>query len=128
MRFRHPNEDTLRRWLTNEGDTALDDHLSTCIRCAASIERLAAEAVDGEAVAAGDDPGEVTADAEAGDSALRQALAAALAPADGLADRLVDGVSTRLSGRQVAGLVADVFAAGFETSRLLLTEGNDDTD
>lgn len=103
---RHPNRDTLLRWLNGEGDAELDRHIDTCQRCAANLEALEA-------------------DAEAG---IGDALAQALAPPEGLTARLTEGVAAKLSSRQVLDVVADLFGAGIETSRLLLIEEPDDND
>lgn len=104
MRFRHPNRATLQRWLEGETETAVDLHIGTCQRCANQLESL-----------------EPTTPAAIGD-----ALAEALAPPEGLTDRLEAAVAARLSARQVIDVVADLFGAGFETTRLLLIEEPDD--
>lgn len=100
MSLRHPGQLVLRQWLTGSVDDDVERHIDTCRRCAAVLEDL--------------DP---VADAEIGD-----ALAEVLAPPEDLTERLVAGVNARLSSRQVMGVVADLFGAGFETTRLLLME------
>lgn len=105
MSLRHPGTPVLRQWLTGSVDDDVERHIDTCQRCASILEDL--------------DP---TADTEIGD-----ALAEALAPPEDLTARLVAGVNARLSSRQVMGVVADLFGAGIETTRLLLIEEpNDD--
>ena len=40
MMLRHPNDQVLQRWLNGEGDNDLDEHVTTCQRCATNLERL----------------------------------------------------------------------------------------
>ncbi len=101
---RHPKRRALQAWLA--GDTPpqegaeLDAHLASCRQCAATLEDLDAT----------------------GDLAIGDALAAVLAPPTGLSDRLERKVTARLDSRVVFDVVSDLFGAGLETSRLLLTE------
>ncbi|MDH3679269.1 MAG: hypothetical protein OEV40_04885 [Acidimicrobiia bacterium] len=106
MRLRHPNRDTLVRWLNGESDANLDLHVDTCQRCASNLEALESDA----------------------ESDIGDALAEALAPPDDLTARLTEGVAAKLSSRQVMDVVADLFGAGLETTRLLLIEEPDDND
>lgn len=106
MKLRHPNRDTLQQWLNGDGDSATDLHVGTCQRCASKLEELEPDS----------------------ESDIGQALAAALAPPEDLTDRLEEGVNARLSSRQVMNVVADLFGAGLETSRLLLIEEENDND
>jgi hypothetical protein len=111
MSLRHPSNEELLRWLGDNagegaGDAGIDRHLSTCQRCATSLEQL-----------------DTT-----GGLAIDTALAEALAPPADLIERLEEGVGARLSSRQILDVVTDIFAAGFETTRLLLTEETDDDD
>jgi hypothetical protein len=106
MILRHPNDELLLRWLNGDGDTDLDLHVSTCQRCAANLEEM-------------EPPSE---------EAIGEALAELLAPPVDLTDRLEEGVAAKLSSRQIIDVVADLFGAGFETSRLLLTGDEDDND
>ncbi|MEZ5407641.1 MAG: zf-HC2 domain-containing protein [Acidimicrobiales bacterium] len=116
MKLRHPSKAVLRDWLTGEIEPDTTDtverHLDTCARCAATLEALepAPEVTPGP------------------DSSLSSALAIVLAPPDDLARRLEEGVTARLSSRQMMEVVADLFGAGLETTRLLLIEGDDDDD
>jgi len=105
MRFRHPTDDALMHWLADEGepDEKVDAHLDSCDRCAEVVEGLAS-----------------------GDKAIGDALALVLAPPPDLTDRLEQKVAASLSSRQIIDVVADLFGAGFETSRLLLSEENND--
>ncbi|MEM9613955.1 MAG: hypothetical protein AAF962_27600 [Actinomycetota bacterium] len=61
-------------------------------------------------------------------SPLGHAVSEALAPPPDYTNRLIVAVNDQLSSRQVFGLVADLFAAGLETSRLLLVEDDHDTE
>jgi len=106
MKLRHPNDATLQRWLDGDGDTAADLHIGTCQRCAAHLEAM--DSLD--------------------DSGIGDALAQVLAPPEDLTDRLTQGVAARLSSRQVMDVLVDLFGAGFETTRLLITEEPDDND
>jgi hypothetical protein len=103
MRFRHPSKDKLRKWLSgaNGDDPNLDAHIDTCDRCSSVIEALAESRTD---------------------ESLADALAQVLAAPQGLPDRLEAQVSERLSGREVVGLMAEMFGAGVETSRLLIVD------
>ncbi len=105
---RHPSTDTLRNWLVAETDddvAELTAHIDQCERCAAKLEHLAA----GE---------EVGLDV----SGIAAALSSLLAPPEGLSDRVEVKVADRLSSRQIATVVGDLFGAAFEASKLLLTE------
>jgi len=101
---RHPHTVALERWLSGHIDHEVDQHVDRCHRCAAILEELDAST----------------------DFALRSALTEAFAPPDNLTERLVAGVNAELSARQVIDVVADLFGAGIDTTRLLLTEGTDD--
>ena len=102
MKFRHPSKDRLRNWLSGaDSDADLEEHIDDCDRCAAVIEAL-------------------------GDDALSVPLSSALAqvleaPAD-LSSRLEQQVQERLGGREVFGLMAELFGAGVETGRMLIVE------
>ncbi len=104
MSLRHPRTTALQEWLLGAVDDDVEDHVGTCQRCATALEELDTQ----EEVAIGD------------------ALAEALAPPEDLTERLVAGVNARLSSRQVMGVIADLFGAGIETTRLLLIEDTDD--
>jgi hypothetical protein len=115
MSIRHPTREALGRWLNAEGDVepGVDRHLSSCERCAAIVEELAQAADVADAADSG-------ATAETG--TMGDALALVLAPPPDLADRLEKRVAAKLSSRQVLNVVADLFGAGFETTRLLFIE------
>ncbi len=98
-RFRHPSRRDLQAWL--EGSRpAIDDHVATCERCAATLEEL--EAPTG--------------------IPLAQALAEVYEAPSDLSERLERRVIDRLDSRVMFDVVTDLFGAGLETSRLLLTE------
>ncbi len=107
MMLRHPNDDLLQQWLEGEGGDDLDQHVTTCQRCASNLEKI---------------------DASTGENAIGAALAELLAPPDDLTDRLADGVAAKLSSQQIVNVIADLFGAGFETTRLLLSGDDDDDD
>jgi hypothetical protein len=106
MMLRHPNDQVLQRWLNGEGDNDLDEHVTTCQRCATNLERLEPPSED----------------------AIGEALAELLAPPVDLTERLQQGVAAKLSSQQVMNVIVDLFGAGFETSRLLMTGDDDDDD
>ncbi len=103
MKFRHPSKEQLRDWLfsADGDDPKLEEHIDDCSRCSAVIIALG-EAEGEDSVAA----------------ALSQVLAA---PPD-LPVRLEAQVSQRISGREFLGLMAELFGAGVETSRLLIVD------
>lgn len=101
----HPSRRTLRAWLQGEADDAkLDAHVAVCSRCADTLEALADE--DG---------------ADATEN-LAGALALALAPPVDLSTRLETKVTQRLDSRVMFDVLSDLFAAGIETSRMLILE------
>ncbi len=100
---RHPSKRALREWLTGDIDEQVDLHVSTCDRCSTDLEALAS--------------------ADTGTS-LRDALLSVLDPAPDLVPRVEAGVVARLESREVLGYFADVFGAGWETTRLLATDQN----
>lgn len=102
---RHPSKRALLDWLVGERDPELDDHIHGCEKCAGILEGL---------------------EPEESSQAISEALAFVLAPPGDLAEKLEVGVAARLNSRQVFGVVADLFGAGLETSRLLLTEETPD--
>jgi hypothetical protein len=108
---RHPSKRALRAWLGGElGDDAdirVDQHVSTCDRCSNDLEALATAETD---------------------SRLRDALLMVLDPPEDLVPRVEAGVAARLESRKMLGYVADVFGAGWETTRLLLTDENEADD
>jgi hypothetical protein len=98
-RFRHPARDELRAWLDG-ADNGIDDHVATCDRCATLLEELASPPVP----------------------AIAQALAEVYEAPSDLAERLERRVTDRLDSRVIIEVVADLFGAGLDTSKLLLTE------
>lgn len=107
---RHPSTATLDAWLDGDhADPDLDVHIGRCERCAAELERRHASS-----------------DHDDAEQHLADALEAALAVPDDLTDRLHRGVTDRLSNREVAEVVGELFGAGFETARLLFLGANDD--
>lgn len=105
----HPSSSALRAWLDGEADDVkVDAHVAVCQRCAATLEQLADK-----------DAGHDTDD-------LAGALALALAPPDDLPTRLEQKVTKRLDSRVMFGVLSDLFAAGVETSRMLILEEPDE--
>ena len=103
-RFRHPGKRALRDWLNGEHDGGVDNHLAGCQRCAATLEEMAGET----------------------DYGIGDALAAVYTPPDDLAERLERRVAERLDSRVILDVITDLFGAGIETSKLLLTEDQTD--
>ncbi len=102
---RHPPRRLLLEWLDGaDGSDRLDPHLDTCEVCATRL-------MDLESVDAG--------------RSIKAALDEVLAPPEDLALRLEDGVKTRLASRVVFGVLADLYATGWETSKMLLIEGEE---
>lgn len=102
-RRRHPHRRDLLRWLDGaDGTEHLDAHIDGCEVCAARLMDL--------------EPVEASA-------SVSSALHEVLAPPEDLSERLEDGVRTRLASRAVFGVLADLYATGWETSKLLLIEG-----
>lgn len=103
VRFRHPSKDRLRAWLDDAGDDdqELESHIDGCSRCSSVIEAIGEAGVNETVVLA---------------------LAQVLAPPSDLPDRLEAQVSERLSGRELVGLMAEMFGAGVETGRLLIVD------
>jgi anti-sigma factor RsiW len=108
MKLRHPSRSVLQDWLTGEieatSTAGVERHLDVCARCAATLEALEPQP----------------------ESRIGDALAIVLAPPADLAQRLEQGVAAKLSSRQMMEVVADLFGAGLETTRLLLIEDPDD--
>ncbi len=99
----HPSKRTLRAWLSGEieDNESLDEHIGTCARCAAHLENIDEPRTDG---------------------AIAASLTQVLAPPTDLTARLEERVAAKLDSRQVVGYIADLFGAGMETSKLLLTD------
>jgi hypothetical protein len=93
----------LGAWLNGAigDDPQLESHIDNCDRCSSVIEAIA-EADRSEPLA--------------------MALAQVLAPPHDLPARLEAQVSQQLSGRELVGLMAELFGAGLETSRLLIVD------
>jgi len=105
MSSRHPSRGTLLDWLMGISmGSDIDAHIDTCSRCAAELERLDATELP-----------EIS-------GALSDVLAA---PPD-LTDRLEHAIAERLSLKEMLGIFGDLFSAGYETSRLLFVEDDDD--
>lgn len=103
MILRHPSRDRLISWLhaAEDDDSELDEHLSTCHRCATVLEAIAEDVEESPVV---------------------DALSRVLTTPAGLGDRLEKGVLARLGSRELMGLMAEMFGAGVETSRLLIVD------
>lgn len=115
---RHPRTAALEAWLAGTShDADVDAHLAHCQRCANLLEELEGGA---------DTPAPLGFTSAPSPIDVGQALAEALAPPADLTERLVARVNAKLSSRQVMGVVADLFGAGIETTRLLLIEDPDD--
>ena len=99
--FRHPRKSKLERWLDGEDDTKLANHVANCDRCVSVIEEI------GNAEA--DLPG-------LGSYSLW------LDPEDGYKERVEASAAERLDSREVLGIVGGLFAAGFQSTKILVTE------
>ncbi len=97
----HPSKRQLRAWLLGESNDKLDEHLSSCERCASVIENMDEPRTDG---------------------LIAETLSRVLEPPPDLTSRIELRVAERLDSRQVVGYVAEMFGAGLETSKLLLTD------
>ncbi len=104
MMIGHPGKRQLRAWLHGESTDRLDEHLSSCERCASVIENMEEPRTDG---------------------LIAETLHKILEPPGDLADRIEVRVAERLDSRQVVGYMAEMFGAGLETSKLLLTDESD---
>ncbi len=101
MKLFHPSRTTLIQWLDGENDDPkLDAHVATCRRCASTIEEF-------------DHQQQVD---------IADALALVLQPPDNLSERLEERVAARVDSRVMLGVLSDLFAAGVETSRMLIME------
>lgn len=98
-RRRHPSRDDLKAWLEGT-NPSIDDHVGTCNRCATALEELDAPPI----------------------AHLADALAEVYEPPADLSERLTQRVSDRLDSQIMLNVVADLFGAGMETTKLLLTE------
>ncbi len=100
-RFRHLSRATLNGWLEGSIDEpTIDEHLATCERCAIALEELEAPA----------------------EPELGAALAFVYRAPGDLTERLERKVTNRLDSLVLFDLAADLFGAGVETSKLLMTE------
>ena len=102
---RHPSRKALREWLLGGADREIESHIDTCERCASALESL-----DNE---------------DAASHAIAETLATVLAPPGDLVERLELGVNSRLDSREMLTIMGDLFAAGLETTRLLLSDEPD---
>lgn len=100
----HPSKRQLRSWLLGESSERLDEHLTACDRCASVIENMEEPRTDG---------------------LIAETLHMILEPPGDLTDRIEVRVAERLDSRQVVGYLAEMFGAGLETSKMLLTEESD---
>ncbi len=99
---RHPSKQELANWLlATDSGAEVDAHVAVCDRCAERLEQLE----------------------ESATPSISDQLAELLEPPPDLTERLERRVIARLDSRQVLGVLADLFGAGLETSRLLLSEG-----
>lgn len=119
--FFHPNKRALAKWLEDKAESTaelkanarVEEHIATCERCAATIESLPEASADDNVTAARG-------------YNIQHALATALRPPDDFNERLERKVTARLDSRVMFDVVTDLFGAGVEASRLLLTEEDND--
>jgi predicted anti-sigma-YlaC factor YlaD len=98
---RHPSKKRLEAWLALQSTPDIDDHIENCERCSTLLDDMASASTD---------------------SALRDALSEVLAPPPDLAARVEARVTERLEQRRMLGYMADLFGAGWEVTRLLITD------
>ncbi len=100
MRWPHPRDATLRRWLeADEPDAGVDKHVSSCTRCSDRLVEL----------------GDTT-------STFGEFLSTMLAPDAGLADRLEGNIAAAVGTRSLLAWALDLYGAGVDTVRLLVEE------
>lgn len=99
--IRHPSKRALSSWLGGEPLPKVESHLATCERCATHLETVSEPRSDG---------------------AIAATLVKVLAPPSDFTNTIEHRVVSKLDSRQVLGYLADMYSAGFETSRLFITD------
>lgn len=94
-RFVHPSKRRLQAWL-DQGDRALDDHISACAQCASRLE-----------------------DFSEPDASLGDALRAVLAPPGDLQPRLLTGIAAKMQTRDDLRLLVELIGLPVSTMRAL---------
>ena len=103
MKGIHPRKRTLRQWLESTDVGPVDEHVSTCRRCANLLEDLAA-------------PG----------PALGDAISETLRPPDDLAHRLGVRMTDSMRNREDLQIFLDLLGVPWRTVQNLTAEGEDE--
>ena len=103
MIFVHPTKRALRRWLDGAEAGAVDEHVSTCRRCAARLEDIAAPV-----------------------PALGDAISQTLQPPDDLVERLGVRMTDSMRNREDLQIFLDLLGVPWRTVQNLMIEGEDD--
>lgn len=103
MSWIHPRTKRLRLWLDTGQAGSVDDHVSSCRRCAARLEDLAAPVPD-----------------------LGAAISARLRPPDDLVERLSVRMTESMRNREDLQIFLDLLGIPWRTVQNLMTEGEDE--
>jgi len=103
MMFVHPTKRALRRWLDGAETDSIDEHVSTCRRCAARLEDIAAPVPD-----------------------LGDAISRSLQPPDDLVERLGARMTDSMRNREDLQIFLDLLGVPWRTVQNLMIEGEDD--
>ena len=103
MRVRHPSKKALRRWLDADELTSIDEHVSTCDRCASRLEILAPPTDD-----------------------IAEALNRALDAPEDLVTRIGTRMTESMRNREDLQILLELLGIPWRTVQNLLTEGEDD--
>ena len=103
MNWVHPRRRTLKRWLESTGGGPVDEHISTCPRCANRLEDLAAPI-----------------------PALGDAISQTLRPPDDLAERLGVRMTDSMRSREDLQIFLDLLGVPWRTVQALMADGEDE--
>ncbi len=92
----HPSMKRLDDWL-DDGNPSVDDHVTTCVRCAARLEPKLSESSD----------------------LVRAALILALVVPEDIDARLTTGIDERLAARGSLALLGELLAVPFHTAKAM---------
>jgi hypothetical protein len=103
MNWVHPRKRTLKRWLESTDGGPVDEHVSTCRRCANRLEDLAAPS-----------------------PALGDAISQTLRPPDDLAERLGVRMTDSMRSREDLQIFLDLLGVPWRTVQALMADGEDE--
>ncbi len=103
MNWVHPRKRTLERWLESTDVGPVDEHISTCRRCANRLEDLAAPI-----------------------PSLGDAISETLRPPDDLAERLGVRMNESMRNREDLQIFLDLLGVPWRTVQTLLEEAEDE--